>query len=113
METSAATGAATVIGITSARSGTAISASPKPKVERTNVARNRIAATSIVVALIACGDSGKCGEIGDVGETRVMFVAFRQDGLGNWPGDAEIGIVPCDPDFTRCVVHVRAFVFDL
>lgn len=40
-ETSTATGAATSTGITSASRGTAMRASPKPKVERISVAKNK------------------------------------------------------------------------
>ncbi|WP_242451943.1 hypothetical protein [Rhodanobacter sp. T12-5] len=50
-EISTATGAATSTGMIKASNGTAISASPNPNAERTNVARNSTASTPAVVQL--------------------------------------------------------------
>ena len=49
MESRTASGAATSMGMVSASNGTAISASPKPKVERTRVAKNTTSRTCSVV----------------------------------------------------------------
>src|ERR1700761_1274655 len=51
MEARTATGAATSTGITIVSRGTATNASPKPKAERTTVARKRIAATSMLMRI--------------------------------------------------------------
>src|SRR5215831_11283187 len=102
MDTSAAIGAATVTGITSASSGTATSASPNPNAERTNVPANRMTATST-----------EYRKISHLSETRVTPIALRQHRSGHWPHNRDIWIVPRDADLARCIVDVRALVFDL
>jgi len=52
MDRRTVSGAATLMGTQKARSGTATSASPKPKAERIRVARNRIKTTSTDVMLM-------------------------------------------------------------
>jgi hypothetical protein len=59
IDTSTASGAATLSGRQNASKGTATNASPKPNAERINAAINRMSRTCKVVASIAISDTSR------------------------------------------------------